>query len=69
MGVYAMLVGNVVQNLIAADDKIETERVLKCVLVEVTSENPAGIGWTFNEETNTFIEPPTTEGEPYEQPA
>lgn len=57
MATYAMMSGNSVTNIIMADDKEVTEIALKCVLIEYTAENPAGIGWTYDSETGTFTEP------------
>ena len=62
MATYAMMSGNFVTNVIVADDKEATEQALKCVLIEFTNENPAGIGWTYDPETNTFT-PPVEETE------
>ena len=63
MATYAMMSGNSVTNIIVADDKEATEQALKCVLIEFTNENPAGIGWTYDPETNTFLAPETTDEE------
>lgn len=49
MATFAMMSGNIVSNVIVADDKEATESALGCTLVEYTSENPAGIGWTLDE--------------------
>ena len=49
MATFAMMSGNIVSNVIVADDKESTEKALSCVLVEYTPENPAGIGWTLDE--------------------
>lgn len=62
MATYAMMSGNSVSNIIVAKDKEATEQALKCVLIEFTNENPAGIGWTYDPETNTFT-PPVEETE------
>lgn len=56
MATYAMMSGNSVSNVIVADDKEATEAALNCVLIEITAENPAGIGWTMDED-GKFIEP------------
>jgi len=50
MATFAMMSGNTVSNVIVADDKAATEAALNCVLVEYTAENPAGIGWTMDED-------------------
>lgn len=57
MATYAMMSGNSVSNIIMADDKEATEAALNCVLIEFTPENPAGMGWTYDPETGTFVEP------------
>jgi len=57
MATYAMMTGNTVENIIMADDKEATEAALNCVLIEYTSDNPAGIGWSYDAETGKFIEP------------
>lgn len=62
MATYAMMSGNSVSNIIVAEDKEATEQALKCVLIEFTNENPAGIGWIYDPETNTFT-PPVEETE------
>ena len=56
MATFAMMSGNTVSNVIVADDKAATEAALNCVLVEYTTENPAGIGWTMDE-TGKFHAP------------
>lgn len=53
-----MMSGNIVSNIIMADDKEATEAALNCTLIEYTAENPAGIGWTYDEETGKFNPPP-----------
>jgi hypothetical protein len=40
-----------------ADDKEATEAALNCTLIEITPENPAGMGWTYDPETGTFVAP------------
>ena len=57
MATYAMMSGNTVSNVIVADDKEATEAALNCTLIEYTPENPAGIGWTYDETTGTFTAP------------
>lgn len=61
MANYAMMSGNSVSNIIVADDKEATEAALNCTLIEITPENPAGMGWTYDPETSTFIAPPEVE--------
>lgn len=63
MATYAMMNGNFVSNIIVADNKKLTETALNCVLIEVTDENPAGIGWWYNYEIGTFVPPQIEEEE------
>lgn len=62
MAVYAMMSGNTVSNIIVADDKEATEAALRCVLIEITSDNPGGTGWTY--EDGKFVPPPEETVEP-----
>lgn len=55
MATFAMMSGNSVSNVIVADDKEATEAALNCTLIEVTADNPAGIGWTY--EDGEFVAP------------
>lgn len=57
MATFAMMNGNSVINVIVADDKESTEAALNCTLIEYTPENPAGIGWTYDEATGKFSAP------------
>ena len=52
-----MMSGNSVDNIVMADDKEATEVALRCTLIEFTPENPAGIGWVYDEVTGTFSAP------------
>ena len=61
MGTFAQMSGNTVSNVIMADDKEAVEAALNCVLIEYTTDNPAGIGWVYDPDTNTF-NPPSEEG-------
>jgi hypothetical protein len=61
MATYAMMSGNVVNNIIMADDKEATEIALGCKLIEYTSENPCGINWRYDEVTGKFTAPITEE--------
>jgi hypothetical protein len=61
MATYAMMSGNSVSNVIIADDKEATEAALNCVLIELTSDNPGGIGWTLGED-GKFHPPVEEEG-------
>jgi hypothetical protein len=57
MATYAMMSGNSVSNVIVADDKEATEAALNCTLIEITPENPGGIGWTYDPDTGKFTAP------------
>lgn len=57
MATYAMMSGNSVSNVIVADNKEVCEASLNCTLIEITAENPAGIGWTYDEINKKFIKP------------
>jgi hypothetical protein len=48
MATYAMLNGNIVTNIIVADDKQSTEEALNCILIETTASNPASIGYIWD---------------------
>jgi hypothetical protein len=61
MATYAMMSGNSVSNVIVADNKEATEAALHCTLIEFTPENPAGIGWTMDED-GKFHPPVEVEG-------
>jgi hypothetical protein len=55
MANYAVIQNNIVVNVIVADTKEIAEEATGLTCVEYTSENPAGIGWTYNGEN--FIAP------------
>lgn len=57
MATFAVMGGNTVSTVIVADNKEETEAALGVVLIEYTPENPAGIGWTYDESTGKFSTP------------
>lgn len=61
MPTFAMMSGNTVENIIVADDKKATEAALGCVLIELIEGTPCGFGWTFDEETEQFVAPPSNE--------
>lgn len=63
MATYAMMSGNSVTNVIVADNKEECEAALNCVLIEITPENPGGIGYTYDPETGKFVAPQPAEEE------
>ena len=57
MATYAVMGGNTVSNVIVADDPQDASNVMGAPLIEYTAENPAGIGWTYDEETGRFTPP------------
>ena len=57
MKTFAVIVSNIVENVIVADSKEIAEQVTDQKCIEYTYENPAGIGWIYDEESNTFIPP------------
>jgi hypothetical protein len=61
MATYAVMGGNTVSNVIVADDPQDASNALGAKLIEYTPENPAGIGWTYDEETGRFSQPEPAE--------
>lgn len=61
MATYAVMSGNTVSNVIVADDKETAETATNATCIEYTSENPAGIGWTYDEATGKFTNPEQAE--------
>jgi hypothetical protein len=62
MAIFAVLDNdNVVTNVIVCESLELAEEVTGCVCVEITDENPGGIGWTYNPETGKFSPPENTE--------
>jgi hypothetical protein len=61
MATFAVMGGNTVSTVIVADNKEQCEAELGVVLIEYTPENPAGIGWTYDEATGTFTAPVVVE--------
>jgi len=57
MATFAVMGGNTVSTVIVADNKEQAEQELGVVLIEYTPENPAGIGWTYDESTGKFSAP------------
>ena len=55
MATYAVMGGNTVINIIVAENKEEASMVMGAELIEYTDDNPAVIGWTYNEETGRFV--------------
>ena len=61
MKTYAVIQNNKVINVIVADSKEIAEEVTNSICIEYTDENPAGIGWTYDESSGLFIAPVTEE--------
>jgi len=57
MATFAVMSGNTVSTVIVADNKEQCEADLGVTLIEYTPENPAGIGWTYDEVTGKFATP------------
>lgn len=59
MSTYAELnTNNIVINCIVADSEFVATQTDK-TYVEYTDENPAGIGYTYDEATQDFVAPPS----------
>jgi len=56
-----MMSGNTVENIIMADNKEETETILRCILIELEPNNFISIGYTYDPETGKFTEPEVQE--------
>ena len=55
MATFAVLINDVVSNVIVADSKEIAEQVTSRTCIEYTEENPAGVGWTWD--GSKFTEP------------
>jgi hypothetical protein len=60
MKTFAVMSGILVTNCIVADD-ISVSEDLGLKLIEYTFENPAGIGYIYDEQTGLFSPPVITE--------
>ena len=61
MATFAVMGGDTVSTVIVADNKEQCEAELGVVLIEYTPENPAGIGWIYDEANNRFVAPVVNE--------
>ncbi len=52
-----MMNGNVVSNIVIADNKEDTEKALNCTLIEYNDNDSVDVGWCYNYETGTFVPP------------
>jgi hypothetical protein len=57
---------NIVENIIVADSKEVVETIFNTLCIEYTDENPAIVGWTYEQETGKFT-PPAVLEEPIEE--
>ena len=59
MATFAILTGNSVTQVIIADDQATALAVSPkgVTAIEYTVENPAGIGWKYDESTKKFVQP------------
>lgn len=57
MAYFAVLSGNIVNNVIVANTLEDAQLVVGSQCIEYTDENPAGIGYIYNEETGLFSNP------------
>ncbi|CAB4173854.1 hypothetical protein UFOVP965_8 [uncultured Caudovirales phage] len=55
MATFAIMGGNTVSNVIVADGLADAQSL--GTAIEYTKENPAGIGWSYDESTGRFSEP------------
>ena len=56
MKTFAVMSGNIVSNIIIAEDISDGEE-LGLTLIEYNPENSSGIGYTYDEETGLFSPP------------
>lgn len=57
----AIINNSIVSNIIIVDDIEQSAKDLNAVLVEYTEENPAGIGYIYDEATGKFNRPAVSE--------
>jgi len=57
MATYAVILGDKVSNIIVADTCEIAEEVTGLICIEYTDDKPAGIGWTYDQHADVFIEP------------
>ena len=66
MNNYAVIVGNLVTNIIVADSKEIAEEVTNATCIEYDETSPVGIGWTYD---GTALTPPIMNPPVEETPA
>jgi hypothetical protein len=54
MANFAVVNGNIVDNVIVAESLEIAQEITGKVCIEYTDENPAAIGWAYNEKTQKF---------------
>lgn len=57
MATFAVIENKMVTNVIVANSKEDAEQAVGHTCIEYTSDNPAGIGYLFDEVKNAFIAP------------
>jgi hypothetical protein len=57
MANYAVTHNGLIENTIVADSKEIAEELTGKECLEYTEENPLGIGWTWNESANAWVQP------------
>jgi hypothetical protein len=60
MATFAVIDNNIVINTIVVDTKETAEEATGKICIEYTEENPAGIGWSWNQDLG-FERPPMPE--------
>lgn len=57
MATFAVMSGNQVGNLIAADTLADAELVTRSTCIEYTDHTTVGLNWTYDETTGQFTDP------------
>jgi hypothetical protein len=57
MATFAVMSGNTVSNVVMSDSQQDAELATGSICIEYTTDNPAGIGWTYDESTGIFSPP------------
>jgi hypothetical protein len=55
MANYAVMIDNIVENIIVAESLEIAQTIIQKTCIEYTDENPAGIGWVYDGEK--FVAP------------
>ena len=57
MATFAHVENNYVVNVLVANNLADAEIATNGLCVEYTNEEPAGVGWQYDEKTKKFIQP------------